>query len=139
MPEYRVPTMNKVLITGHLTADPELRYTPAGQAVLNFQMASNRRYRDKEGEWQEQTTFVRVAAWRELAERMGEKLHKGSAVFVEGSLQSRSWETPEGQKRSALDIQAWRIQDLTKTSEGGSEEGPTESGEKEEGDEPLPF
>jgi len=115
MPEYRVPRINRVLITGNLTSDPELRYTPDGQAVLSFQIASNRRYPNKKtGEWQEDTTFVRVTAWRELAERMGERLHKGSAVFVEGRLQSRSWETPDGQKRSAIDIIALTVQDLTK-------------------------
>ncbi|MCD5384122.1 single-stranded DNA-binding protein [candidate division WOR-3 bacterium] len=139
MPEYRVPRINSVLITGHLTADPELRYTPDGQAVLNFQIGSTRKYRDKAGEWQDDTTFMKVAVWRDLAEQMGERLHKGSAVFIEGRLQSRSWETPDGQKRSALYIQARRIQDLTKTREGGSEKEPTESGEKKEGNEPLSF
>jgi len=122
MPEYRVPRINRVLITGNLTSDPELRYTPDGQAVLSFQIASNRRYPNKKtGEWQEDTTFVRVTAWQALAERMGERLHKGSAVFVEGRLQSRSWETPDGQKRSAIDIIALTVQDLTK----GAVESPT--------------
>lgn len=115
MPKYRVPRINRILITGNLTSDPELRYTPDGQAVLGFQIAANRRFPNKKtGEWQEDTTFVRITAWRELAERMGERLHKGSAVFVEGRLQSRSWETPDGQKRSAIDITALTIQDLTK-------------------------
>jgi len=115
MPEYRVPRINRVLITGNLTNDPELRYTPDGQAVIGFQIAANRIYPNKKtGEWQKDTTFVRVTAWRDLAERMGERLHKGSAVFVEGRLQSRSWETPDGQKRSAIDIIALTVQDLTK-------------------------
>ena len=138
MPEYRVPRINSVLITGNLTFDPELKYISDGQAVLNFSIASTRRYRDKAGEWQDDTTFVRVTAWRDLAERMGERLHKGSAVFVEGRLQSRSWETPEGQKRSAIDIVAIRIQDLTKReAEGGP---PAEKpSEKTDDDEALPF
>jgi len=155
MPEYRVPRINRVLITGNLTSDPELRYTPDGQAVLNCQIASNRRYPNKKtGEWQEDTTFVRVTAWQALAERMGERLHKGSAVFVEGRLQSRSWETPDGQKRSAIDIIALTVQDLTKgaieslntgepNTEGSKnavqkETQPAESRGQEE-DEDLPF
>jgi len=126
MPEYRVPRINRVLITGNLTSDPELRYTPDGQAVLNCQIASNRRYPNKKtGEWQEDTTFVRVTAWQALAERMGERLHKGSAVFVEGRLQSRSWETPDGQKRSAIDIIALTVQDLTKAEIEVEAESPT--------------
>ncbi|MCK4329940.1 single-stranded DNA-binding protein [candidate division WOR-3 bacterium] len=138
MADYRVARINKVLITGNLTADPELRYTPDGQAVLNFRIASNRRYPNrKTGEWEEDVTYVRVAAWRELAERMGERLHKGSAVFVEGRLQSRSWETPDGQKRSAIDIIALSIQDLTKAVVEKVEEEVKEI--NEEGDEALPF
>ncbi len=138
MADYRVARINKVLITGNLTADPELRYTPDGQAVLNFRIASNRRYPNrKTGEWEEDVTYVRVAAWRELAERMGERLHKGSAVFVEGRLQSRSWETPDGQKRSAIDIIALSIQDLTKAVVEKVEEEVKKIGE--DGDEALPF
>ncbi len=137
MAEYRVPRINSILITGNLTADPELRYTPDGQAVLGFQIASTRRYQDKSGEWQDDTTFVRVTAWRETAERMGERLHKGSAVFVEGRLQSRFWETPDGQKRSAIDIQAFRIQDLTKAEKEVAEEETPKSGEEDK--EELPF
>jgi single-strand DNA-binding protein len=143
MPEYKVPRINRVLITGNLTNDPELRYTPDGQAVLGFQIAANRIYPNKKtGEWQKDTTFVRVTAWRDLAERMGERLHKGSAVFVEGRLQSRSWETPDGQKRSAIDITALTIQDLTKAEvEAKVSESPDTGGKetKEGGDEDLPF
>ncbi len=138
MADYRVPRVNRVLITGNLTVDPELRYTPDGQAVLNFRIASNRRYRNrKSGEWEEDVTYVRVTAWRELAERMGERLHKGSAVFVEGRLQSRSWETPDGQKRSAIDILALSIQDLTKAALETT--GEEEKHGDEEGDDELPF
>lgn len=119
MAEYRVPNINRVHITGNLTHDPELRYTPEGQPVCNFNIASNRRYLDKKtNEWTEVPTFVRVTTWRELAERMGSTLHKGSAVYVEGSLQSRSWETPQGEKRSAVEIQALRVQNLNKVTAG---------------------
>ncbi|MDI6839717.1 MAG: single-stranded DNA-binding protein [bacterium] len=115
MAEYKVPQINRVHITGHLTADPDLRYTPDGQPICNFQIASNRRYMDKKtSEWQETTTFIRVVSWGKTAERMGERLRKGSAVYVEGRLQSRAWETPDGQKRSVIEIAALRVQDLSK-------------------------
>lgn len=118
MAEYRVPQINRVFITGNLTQDPDLRYTPDGQAVCNFQIASNRRYLDKKtNEWKDATTFVRVTTWRQTAERMGEVLHKGSAVYVEGSLQWRSWDTQDGQKRSVVEIQAYRVQHLNKPTE----------------------
>ncbi|MCK4352590.1 single-stranded DNA-binding protein [candidate division WOR-3 bacterium] len=148
MAEYRVPNINNVHITGNLTGDPDLRYTPDGQPVCNFQIASNRRYMDKKtNEWKDITTFVRVTCWRQLAERMGEVLRKGSAVYVEGMLQSRSWETPEGQKRTAIDISALRIQNLTKSSgiikkeEEKSEEKLPEKKNEEEQEEgkELPF
>ena len=150
MAEYRVPKINKVLITGNLTADPDLRYMPDGRAVCNFQIASTQRYLDKKtGEWVDApTTFVRVATFGPTAERLGERLRKGNAVFVEGRIQSRSWETPEGQKRSVVEISALRVQNLTKFAgenlPGAEEEKPqepkTEEG-KPQGDEKeeLPF
>lgn len=141
MAEYRVPNINRVLITGNLTSDPDLRYTPDGQPVCNFNIASNRRYLSKKtNEWVEEPTFIRVITWRQTAERMGEQLHKGSAVYVEGYLQSRSWETPEGQKRSTIEIQALRVQNLTKLpdmKEDSNEKNSTEEGK--EGREGLPF
>ena len=141
MAEYRVPQINRVHITGHLTGDPDLRYTPDGQPVCNFNIASNRRYMDKKsGEWQEATTFVRVTTWGQLAERMGERLHKGNAVYVEGSLESRSWETSDGQKRSTIEIRALRVQHLNKLP-GEKEESIPEEGkpESKEEKEELPF
>ena len=128
MAEYRVPNINKVLITGNLTVDPDLRYMPDGRAVCNFQIASSRRYKDKNtNEWVEAPpTFVRVTIFGQSAERLGESLHKGSAVFVEGRLQSRSWETPQGEKRSVLEIVAMTAQNLVKTiyAEAGTTESP---------------
>jgi single-strand DNA-binding protein len=150
--EYRVPQINSIHITGNLTGDPDLRYTPEGQPVCNFNIASSRRYRDKDtGEWKDASpTFIRVVTWRQLAERMGERLHKGHAVYVEGFLQSRSWETSDGQKRSAIEIQALRVQHLNKfpgeKEESIPEEGEPESKEEgepeskeEKGKEDLPF
>jgi single-strand DNA-binding protein len=140
MAEYRVPSINSISITGNLTADPDLRYMPDGRAVCNFQIASNRRYKDKSGEWQDATTFIRVTTWGPSAERLGEQLRKGSAVFAEGRIQSRAWETPEGQKKSVIEINALRVQNLTKQAGAGEKE---ESVEKEEArpdqKEGLPF
>lgn len=137
MAELRMPLVNSVMISGRLTRDPDLRYTPAGAPVCNFRIASNQRYKDKAtGEWKDRTTYIDVVAWRELAERLGETLKKGSAVFVQGSLQSRSWETEDGAKRSTIEIRAFRTQILDRY--GAPEQEPT-SAEESEGEEDLPF
>jgi single-strand DNA-binding protein len=149
MAEYRVPSVNKIFITGNLTTDPDLRYMPDGRAVCTFQIASSRRYKSKDtGEWVDApTTFVRVVSWGVGAERLGERLRKGMAVFVEGRLQSRSWETPEGEKRNIIEINALQVQNLTKIREEVEETKEEEfvveeSGEeepKESEKEGLPF
>lgn len=101
---------NQVVIVGNLTDDPELRYTPNGAAVANFRVAVNRRYRDQSGEWKDgETSFFRVNAWRTLAENVAESLTRGSRVVVVGRLRSRSWETQEGETRSAVEIEADEI------------------------------
>ena len=110
--------LNKVFLIGNLTRDPELRYTPAGVAVSNLGLAVNRRFRDKTGELKEDVCFLTVTVWDKQAEACCQHLQKGSPVFVEGVLQSRSWETSEGQKRSTIDVRAERVQFLGKfTSE----------------------
>ncbi len=139
MAEYRVPNINKILITGNLTGDPDLKYMPDGRAVCNFQIASGYRYLDKKtNEWVDAPpTFVRITTWGPTAERLGERLHKGNAVFVEGRLQSRSWETPEGQKRSIVEINALRVQNLNKFEGGNLPNKKENKGEDEK--EELPF
>jgi|Deesub1362A_J573_1020465.scaffolds.fasta_scaffold05131_3 single-strand DNA-binding protein len=139
MAEYRVPNINRVFITGNLTSDPELRYMPDGRAVCNFQIASNYRYRDRNtGEWVDApTTFIRVVTWGPGAERVGEQLRKGSAVYIEGRLQSRSWETPEGQKRTTIEINGLRIQNLSKRGMKEGEEEIELDSERSKDD--LPF
>ena len=113
--QYRMPNINKVLISGHLTRDPEVKYTPAGQIVCRFGIASTRRFKPKDtDEWQERTAFITVNAWGVLAERISKTLKKGDAVYIEGELESRSWETPEGQKRSVVEIRAFKLQNLTR-------------------------
>ncbi|MBI3318094.1 MAG: single-stranded DNA-binding protein [Candidatus Omnitrophica bacterium] len=117
--------LNKVFLIGNLTRDPELRYIPSGTAVTTFTVASNRAYTLASGERREEACFVRVVAWARQAELCGEYLSKGSPVFVEGRLQSRSWETPEGQKRSTIEVVAQNIQFLGKAPKTVSEAVPT--------------
>ncbi len=113
--------LNKVFLIGRLARDPELRYIPNGTAVTTFTVATNRAYTMASGEKREETCFVRVVAWARQAELCGEYLSKGSPVFVEGRLQSRSWETPDGQKRSTIEVVAQNIQFLGKTPRGAGE------------------
>ena len=103
-------SLNKVILMGNLTRDPELRYVPSGTAVANFSIAVNRTYKDGAGEKKEDTSFIKVVVWGKMAEICGEYLTKGRSVLVEGRLKSRAWETPEGQKRSALDVVATSVQ-----------------------------
>ena len=104
--------LNKVFLIGNLTRDPELRYIPSGTAVATFTVASNRAYTSAAGEKKEEACFVRVVSWARQAELCGQYLSKGSPVFVEGRLQSRNWETPDGQKRSTIEVVAQNVQFL---------------------------
>ena len=104
--------LNKVFLIGNLTRDPELRYTPGGTAVANLGIAVNRRFKDSSGELKEEVCFLTVTVWDKQAEACCQYLTKGRPVFVEGVLQSRFWETPDGQKRSAIDVRAERVQFL---------------------------
>jgi len=105
--------LNKVFLAGNLTRDPELKYVPQGDAVINFTIASNRTYKAKDGEKKQDVAFVNCVAWRHTAELINQYLSKGSPVFVEGRLQSRSWEK-DGQKRSVLEVVVDNVQFLGK-------------------------
>ena len=105
-------SLNKVLLIGNLTRDPELRYIPSGSAVASFTLAINRVYKLQTGEKKEEVSFVRVVVWGRMAETCGEYLKKGSPAFVEGRLQSRSWDGPDGQKRSTIEVIATSVQFL---------------------------
>ncbi len=107
-------SLNRVFIIGNLTMDPELRFTPNGTAVANLRVAVNHRYQGASGDWVEEASFFNVVAWGRQAEVCNEYLRKGRPVLIEGRLRSRSWETPEGQKRSAVEIVASRVQFLGK-------------------------
>ncbi len=97
-----------ITVVGNLTADPELRFTPSGAAVANFTVASTPRQFDRQtNEWKDQETlFMRCSIWREAAENAAESLTRGTRVVVTGRLVARSWETPEGEKRTVMEMQA---------------------------------
>ena len=105
-------SLNKVFLIGNLTKDPELRYTPQGTAVANLRLAINRRFKDRNGEQKEEVCFVTAVVWDKQAETCNQYLRKGRPVFVEGRLQSRSWEDASGQKRNVLEVRAERVQFL---------------------------
>ena len=102
--------LNKVLLVGNLGRDPETKYMPSGDAVADFSIAVNRRYKDRQGEWKDETTWVRITCFGKTAEFAANHLHKGKSVFVEGRLRENRWETPEGQKRSQIEVIADRLQ-----------------------------
>jgi single-strand DNA-binding protein len=95
-----------VTITGNLTDDPELSYTQGGAAVANFRVAVTPRVRDGNGWKDGETSFFRITAWRDLAEHLADSLAKGDRVIVQGQLKTRSWETPEGDKRQMVEVTA---------------------------------
>lgn len=117
--------LNKVFIIGNLTRDPELRQTPTGQAVCSFGLATNRTYTDQAGQKQQQAEFHNVVAWGKQAELINQYLRKGSLALIEGRLQTRSWQDPQGAKHSRTEIISERIQFGPRPGGGG---GPSMSG-----------
>ncbi len=117
MSNTRLPHLNRVLIVGNLTKDPELRYTSTGVPVANFRIASNKKYKDNLGESKEDVCFIGVVAWQKLAESCSKFLKKGSAVLVEGELRSRFKENDDGSKRNLIEIRAFQVQFLDKKTE----------------------
>ena len=98
-------SLNKVMLIGNVTRDPELRYTPNGTAVCSFGLATNRSWMPEGGtERREEAEFHKLVAWNKLAELCSQLITKGRKVYIEGRLQSRSWETPDGEKRNATEI-----------------------------------
>ncbi len=112
-------SINKVILVGNLGKDPELRYTPSGAAVANFTLATSERYKDKNGEWVEKTEWHNIVAWRQLAEICGKFLHKGKQVYIEGKIQTRSYDDRDGNKRYMTEIIADQMQMLGRAGEEG--------------------
>ena len=119
---------NIATMIGNLTDDPELRFTQGGAAVANFTVASNRRYTDRSGNQQEETTFMRVNCWRDMAENVAESLHKGDRIIVIGRIRVRSYEDQSGQTKWITEIEAdevapslrWARASISKSSGGSS-------------------
>ena len=119
MANLKMPDINNVLIAGNLTSDPTLRRTNNGTPVANFYIASNRKFKDNAGQWRENVCFVGVVAWYKLADSCSEHLSKGSAVLVEGELQSRSWKSADGGHNNVVEVKARRIQFLNRLTRDG--------------------
>ncbi len=128
-------TLNKMMIIGNLGADPELRYTPSGKAVTNLRVAVNSNRRGPDGEWVEETLWLRVEVWDQAAERAAEQLRKGNKVYAEGELRAREYEGNDGQKRTSLELRFARVVNLERRSRdegegagGGFGESPSGAG-----------
>jgi single-strand DNA-binding protein len=116
-------SVNKVILVGNLGKDPEVKYTPSGAAVAKFSIATSYRYKDKNEQWQEQTEWHNVVAWARLAEIAGEYLKKGSKVYVEGRLQTRSWDDKNtNQKKYMTEVVVNDLVLLGGRGEGGSQD-----------------
>jgi len=105
-------SVNKVILVGNLGADPELRYTPSGAPVATFRIATNETWINREGQKEEKVEWHRIVAWGKLAEICGEYLHKGSQVYIEGRIRTRTWEDRDGNKRYITEILATNMQML---------------------------
>jgi single-strand DNA-binding protein len=123
--------LNKVMVIGNLGADPEMRYTADGNALTSFRVASSRNFSGPDGERREETEWFSVVTWRKLAEQCSQFLQKGRKVYVEGRLRTRSWDTPEGQRRYRTEVVAERVLFLDRA-------GAAPLGEEHESAEPLP-
>src|SRR5215510_8823792 len=113
-------SVNKVILIGNLGKDPEVKFTPNGVPVAKFSLATNERYKDKAGEWQDRTEWHNIVAWQRLAEIVGEYVKKGSKIYIEGRLQTSSWEDKQsGEKKYRTEIVASDLVLLSGRGEGG--------------------
>jgi single-strand DNA-binding protein len=133
-------TINKAIIIGRLGQDPEMKYTPSGTAVANFSVATNHAVKDQDGNFSDKTEWHRIVAYGRTAEVAGEYLVKGKLVFVEGRIQTRSWEDQNGQKRYMTEIVCSNMQLLGSKNEGDATPADVndkdEAGESQETEEP---
>ncbi len=136
--------LNRVMLIGRLTRDPEVRFLPSGMQVTSLSIAVSRNFKDKNGEWREETSFFDIESYGKLAERLGTQLGKGYQILIEGSLRQDRWESPSGEKRSKVKIVAYRIALIGKpgdrnTKSTSPEEDLNIPGEDFESDEDIPF
>jgi single-strand DNA-binding protein len=129
-------SVNKAILLGRLGADPELRYTPSGQAVANFNLATNERVQ-RDGTWEDRTEWHRVVVWGKLAERCNQYLKKGNQVYLEGRIQTRKWQDRDGGDRYTTEIVAFTVQFLTTPSDSRGGGGPPHPAETADGNPPA--
>ena len=115
--------LNKVVLAGRITADPELKQTPSGVSVLRFTLAVNRRFSKSNEQGEQQTDFITMVAWRQTAEFISKYFKKGSAICVTGSIQTRSWQDQQGQKRYGTDVVVDDAMFVDSRSESGNAQG----------------
>lgn len=134
-------SLNKVMLIGNVGTDPEMRFTPSGNPVTSFRVATSRVYTTSDGERKQETEWFTVVAWKKQAESCNQFLTKGQRVYVEGSLRTRAWEGRDGQKRVTAEVIANRVIFLDKQALAPlpGEELPTEAAEEEVAPEDLPF
>jgi len=120
-------SVNKAILIGNLGKDPELRYTPSGQAVASFPLATTERYKDKDGNWQERTDWHNIVVWGRQGETTKEYLSKGRSAYIEGRIQTRSYDDRDGNKKWITEIVASRVQFLGGRGEGSGGGGRSES------------
>jgi single-strand DNA-binding protein len=145
--------VNRVILVGNLGKDPEIRTLENGAKVAKFSLATNENYKDKTGEWQTQTEWHEIVAWRSLAERAESSLEKGAAIYLEGKLSTRTWQDQNGNNRRTTEVVASYFRVINRQSSGGSGSGgfPSPNDEpstvntqsndttSDQGDDDLPF
>lgn len=132
MSDLRMPAINQVTVAGRLVQDPEFRITDNGAARLTSRIAVNRAYRDRQDEWQEETSFFNVIIWNQLAERLADRLKKGTPVFLSGRLRSASWRDDDENPHYLVEIQARNLQVLERHAEGANGASPTDGDTEED-------
>ena len=121
-------SVNKVILVGNVGKDPEVRYSQSGTPFANFSLATNERFKDRNDEWQERTEWHSIVAWKRLAEIVGEYVAKGSKLYVEGKIQTSSWEDRQsGERKYRTEIVARDLLLLGPRGNGGDHQGPTQN------------
>ncbi len=132
MPTLRMPNINQVALSGRLVQDPDFRFMDNGTARLRGRVAVNRSYRDRNQEWQEETSFFDIVLWQKAAETLAKRLHKGTPVFITGRLQSHSWRDDNDQPHFRVQVQVRNLQILERDEEDLQEEDAQEEANLQE-------
>jgi single-strand DNA-binding protein len=126
-------SVNKVILVGNVGKDPEVKYSPSGTPIAKFSLATNEKYKDRSGEWQERTEWHNIVAWQRLAEIIGEYVKKGAKLYIEGKLQTSSWEDREsGTKKYRTEIVARDLVLLGSHENSSSDDRPNRNGNQNE-------